>query len=164
MPKEPWYDSDNPGTVARGVTWRGFVWLIVVLAVFGAIGGVTWAIKVATSEVKGAGDVQIITNDAQNRVNSQEWFHGQLAAVKAADAKLADAEAGLTAAVGTADEAWARTNFTGLRNRCLDMVQAYNAETKKVTRGKWLDSTLPYVIDDTDRTTDCKADKEINNR
>jgi hypothetical protein len=26
--KTLWYDSDNPTTVVRGATWRGWIWVI----------------------------------------------------------------------------------------------------------------------------------------
>lgn len=151
-----WHDSSNPTTVARGFTWRAMVWVGAVLAFFAVVGGVIWGVKVATSEVKGRGDATRITNDGRNQINSQEWFAGQHGQILAADQKLDQAKAELDAAIGKPAESFARTNYTGLVNRCLDMVNAYNAETKKISRGKWLTPDLPYEINLNDPTTDCK--------
>lgn len=158
--RTPWYESGNPTTVVRGGTWRGALWLAIVVLIVGLIGAGIWAVRVATAEARGAGDEHMIVNDGRNRVNSQEWFAGQYGQIKAADLKLAGAKAALDANLGRPDEAFYRTNFTGLQNRCMEMVATYNAETEKVSRGKWRDPALPFQITDSDAATDCQPSKE----
>lgn len=151
--REPWYDSDNPSRVVRGATWRTFLWIIGIVAFVGLLSGGIWALRVATAPIKGAGDQEIIINDGRNRINAQEWFEGQYGQIKAADRKLDDAATNLAANPG--DDFW-RTNYTGLKNRCIEMVEAYNAEAHKVSREDWRDPRLPSRIDNTDPSTDCK--------
>lgn len=153
MPREPWYESDNPSRVARGIGWRAATWIVVGVLFFGAIGVGIWYFKVATSGAKGAGDQTRIVNDGRNRVNAQEWFEGQYNLILGADQKLDQAAADKAASPG---DAFAATNYTGLVNRCIDMRNAYNAEANKVSRGQWRDPRLPYQIDQTDPKTDCK--------
>lgn len=155
--REEWrHDIREANAVARSTSWRIALWTIAVVLFVGAISGGIWLFKVTTSDVKGAGDATRITNDGRNRVNAQEWFHGQMAQIKTADQNLDQAKADLDVATTADDKAFARTNFTGLTNRCNEMVNNYNAEAGKVTRGKWLDSTLPVSIDGNDPATDCK--------
>lgn len=142
--------------VARHAGWRIALWIIAFVVLAGAISGGIWAVKVATSDVRGAGDQARIVNDGRNRVNAQEWFHGQYNEIKSTDKNLDNLQADLAAATTAEDKAFARTNLTGTQNRCNDMVAAYNAETQKVSRGKWLDPNLPYAIDDSDPSTDCQ--------
>jgi hypothetical protein len=156
MGREPWYDSDNPSRVARGFSWRAALAVVAVVLFVGAISGGIYWFTVATSDVKGAGDQTRIVNDGQNRVNAQEWFHSQLAQIKTADKNLDDAAANLAKASNDKDREFWQTNYTGLKNRCNEMVANYNAETRKVSRGKWLDPDLPYEITDSDPATDCK--------
>lgn len=156
MPREPWYESENPGRVVRGASWRTGVWIVCAVVFVLALSGGIWWLKVATSGVKGAGDQTRIVNDGRNRVNAQEWFHGQYAQILAADRNLDEAAANLKANLGKPDEAFWRTNYSGLKNRCAEMVANYNAEAQKVTREQWRDPSLPAQVDDTDPRTDCK--------
>jgi hypothetical protein len=153
MGREPWYESPNPSRVARGGSWRIGVWIICAVVFFALLGGAIWGIKVLVSGPKGAGDQEIITNDGRNRINAQEWFQSQYGQILTADRQLDDAAANL-AKNPTGD--FEKTNYTGLKNRCVDMVNAYNAEANKVTRGKWMSPDLPEHIDDSDPKTDCK--------
>lgn len=155
--KEPWYESDSPGRVVRGGSWRVALWIVGVVAFVGLLGAGIWAVKVAVSGPKGAGDATRITNDGRNRVNAQEWFHSQYGQIKTADGNLDQAAANLAACpTDCEDHAFHLTNYTGLKNRCVDMVNAYNAEAGKVSRGKWLDPALPQQIGNGDSATDCK--------
>lgn len=142
--------------VARHSSWRIALWIGAFVVFAGLLSGGIWAVKVATSDVKGAGDQARIVNDGQNRVNAQEWFHGQYQQIKATDQSLDNLQAEVAAATTAEDKAFARNNVTGTQNRCIQMVGAYNAETQKISRGKWLDPNLPYAIDGTDPSTDCK--------
>lgn len=152
---DPWLGDVKEGNrVARAVGWRASTWIIVILLFFAVIGGATWAFKVLTSEAKGAGDAIRITNDAQNRINAQEWFPAQLGLIKAADRNLTAAQAAVKA---QPNDQFAQTELRGLEMRCNEMVQRYNADAQKVTRAKWRDPSLPMTIDDSDPATDCKS-------
>lgn len=129
------------------------VWILAFVALAGVITAGVWGVKVLVSGPKGAGDQEIITNDGRNRVNAQEWFESQYAQILSADRNLDEAAKNL--AVNPADDFW-RANYTGLKNRCVDMVNAYNAEARKVSRSEWRTPDLPLQIDDSDSKTDCK--------
>lgn len=151
--REPWYESDNPSRVVRGASWRTALWIIGIVIFFGALSAGIWALRVATAPIKGAGDQEIIINDGRNRINAQEWFESQYGQIKAADRKLDEAAANLAR---DPDDDFYRTNYTGLKNRCVEMVEAYNAEARKVSREDWRSPALPSRIDNTDPATDCK--------
>ena len=74
MSRQPWYDSDNPSRVARGASWRVGLWIIGIVIFFGLLTAGIWAIKVATSDVRGAGDQAQKVNAANNRIFAQEHF------------------------------------------------------------------------------------------
>jgi hypothetical protein len=124
-----------------------------VLAFIVLIVGIIYGIRVLTAPARGAGDQEIIVNDGRNRVNAQEWFESQYGQILAADAKLDQAAADVAAHPG---DSFYQTNYTGLKNRCVDMVTAYNAEARKVSRGDWRSNDLPAQINATDLKTDCR--------
>lgn len=138
---------------AMSVGWRMAIWIVIAVLFFGSIGVGIWWFKVGASDVKGSGDQTRITNDGRNRVNSQEWFEGQYQQIVSSDRRIDEAAAQLKA--DPKDEI-AKANLAGLKNRCIEMVGNYNAETRKVSRGQWRSVDLPFTIDDTDPKTDCK--------
>lgn len=152
MAREPWHESDNPARVVRGGTWRAGIWIVAVVLFVALIGGLIWGGRVLFSPVKGAGDQELIINDGRNRVNAQEWFAGQYGQILTADRNLDQAAADL-AKNPTGD--FEKTNYTGLKNRCVDMVNTYNTEALKVSRGKWISPNLPQQINTTDEATNC---------
>jgi hypothetical protein len=158
--KTPWHDSSNPGTVVRGATWRGWVWVITAVVMIGLIVGGIWAVGVATSDVRGAGDAEAEINSAGNRIAAQQWFPAQLGSIKATDAKLDGLYAIWQANVGKADESWHQGNYVGTQNLCLQFIENYDAEARKVTRERWIDQNMPLTIDKSDPATDCRATKE----
>lgn len=68
MKREPWYESTDPGRVVRGGSWRVALWIVGVVVSVGLISAGIWALKVATSDIKGAGDQTRIVNSANNRI------------------------------------------------------------------------------------------------
>lgn len=150
-----WTDQDNPDKLGLSFAWRFALGTVAVLLFCGLLGWGGWALKVAMSDVKGAGDAAVKINSAENRINSQEWFPGQLAQVQATDAKLDGLHDTMTAAKGTPDEMWARSVYTGTQNRCLEMRENYNAEAQKISREKWVGNS-PLRLDDSDPRTDCQ--------
>jgi len=139
--------------VVRYGTSRTIIVVAVGLIVALVIGGVWWGVRVATSDVKGAGDAQIKINEADNRINAQETFEAMYQQIKTYDKNLDQAAADKAEHPG--DPLFA-TNYSGLVKTCNDAVFQYNAEARKVSRAKWRDPELPYEIDTTDIRFDCK--------
>lgn len=149
-----WYESDNPGTVVRGGTWRVMVLILVFLIFFGLIGIGLWAFGVFTSDVKGRGDAVKTKNSAVNRIAAQERFHDLYQDVVAADRRI---DVMADALKRNPDSEVNQANLTGSIAYCIDAVAAYDAETQKYTKRDYLDYSLPQDrIDDTDPATDCK--------
>lgn len=146
-------DLRDANYVARRGGLSAFAWIVIATLAFAAIGVAVWYFGVATSGVKGAGDATKITNDGRNRVNAQEWFANQYELIKSTDRRIDQAAAALAKKPGGEFE---QTNYTGLVNRCIEMVGNYNAEATKVSRAQWRDPNLPAQIDDSDPATDCK--------
>jgi hypothetical protein len=151
--RTPWYESENPSTVARGAGWRLFVIVACAIAAIGLLGAIGWGISVALSGPKGAGDVHRQNNDVTNRVFAQQHFEDLYAEITADDQKL-DQAAADKAAHPTDD--FARTNYTGLVNQCIATRAQYNADAAKVLQRDWLSTDLPRQIDPNDPKTDCK--------
>jgi hypothetical protein len=151
--REPWYESDNPTRVARGASWRIGVWIVVVVAFCALLGAGIWAVKVATSDVRGRGYAVNKVNAADNRLFAQGNFHDLHNEVIASDQKLDQAAADIKAHPG---DTWWQTNYTGLLNHCIDTRNQYNAAAKKITQAKFRDEELPYQLDESDPRFDCK--------
>jgi hypothetical protein len=142
---------------ARSASWRLGIWAAVITLFLFALGMGVWWLKVQTSDARGAGDQTRITNDGRNRVNAQEWFQSQYGLILSADKNLDEAKANLDK---HPNDDFYQTNFTGLKNRCNEMVANYNAEAGKVSRGQWRAPALPFQIDDSDPKTDCQPKVE----
>lgn len=150
--REPWYDSDNPGTLARSAGWRAGIVIISVVAFFGIIGAAWWGISVFTSDVKGQGDAVKTVNSGDNRLAQQAYFEQTYADIKAADRKLdtlaADAKAHPT-------DTDARTRLIGAENYCQGLTGDYDAAARKEVAAKFRAVDLPAQIDTSDPATDC---------
>lgn len=153
MPREPWYDSDNPTRVARGASWRIGVWLVVAVIFVGAVSAGVWYFHVATSDIRGRGNATRQVNSADNRLFAQGHFNDLYQDILASDRKLDQAAADTAA---RPDDPIAATNYTGLKAHCEDTVAAYNSAARKITQAKFRDEDLPYQIDPADPKTDCK--------
>jgi hypothetical protein len=153
MTRRRWYDSDNPTTVVRGVTWRGYVWIACTVIFVAAISIGVWAFKVHTSDVRGQGDAVSRKNSGDNRIAQQEAFEKLYAEIKAADQRIDVAAAAKKAQPG---DVIAETNYTGAMNYCIGVVADYNAKARSYTAEQWRAADLPAQIDTTDPATDCK--------
>lgn len=153
MGREPWYESENPSRVARGASWRLGAWIVGAVVFFGLIGVGIWGFRVATSEVKGAGDKAIIVNDGKNQIASQELFEALYQQIQVYDRNLDQAAADKAE---HPNDTFFATNYSGLVKTCNDAVGQYNADAKKVSRAKWMSEDLPYQIDQTNPLFDCK--------
>lgn len=152
-----WEDDVREGralTRRLGLSTMG--WIIVAVLFTIALSGLVWFIRVQTSEVKGAGDAQIITNDGRNRINAQETYHKIYNEILSLDERLTATSEQSSAATTPDDRRYYRQTLDGQISRCLEVVGQYNAATRAVSQAKWRDADLPYEIDQTDPATDCK--------
>lgn len=153
MSRKPWYDSDNPTTVVRGLTWRGYVWIACAVVFIGAIGVGTWAFRVHTSDARGRGDAVSRKNSGDNRIAQQEAFEQLYADIKAADQRI---DVMAEAKKAQPRDPISQTNYTGSVNYCIGLVADYNAKARSYTAEQWRAADLPAQIDTTDPATDCK--------
>lgn len=133
MAREPWYDSTNPGRVARGAAWRIAAWTITIVIFCGAITAGIWAFKVATSDVKGKGDATRTVNSGGNRLAQQAYFEQTYADIEAAAANLT--------LPGSDVEKSGRLAY------CRRLVADYNAAARKQDAAKFRAADLPARID-----------------
>jgi hypothetical protein len=150
--RTPWHESSNPTTVVRGATWRGWIWVITAVVMVGLIVSGIWWFRVATSEIRGAGDATIQINSGQNQIQSQALFEEMYAKILEYDKNLDVA----AAALAKSPSSFNQTNYDGLVMTCNTAVTEYDAETRKVGSAKWRSSDLPYKIDTTAPETDCR--------
>jgi len=146
--KGPWHESDNPTRFAWGAFWRSGVGIVLIVAFVLALSGGIWWLKVATSGVKGRGDVIRQNNDANNRIFSQQHFEDLYAAVVSEDQQL-DIFAGKT-------DDYSTSTFAGIQAECIRDRAQYNADANKVLLKDWQTPDLPHQIDPTSPATDCK--------
>lgn len=128
-------------------------WILAAVALVILLVGGIWAIKVATSGPKGAGDQTRQVNSGTNRIGAQEQFESLFNEVKAYDQQLDQAAADKKANPG---DRFFATNYSGLVKQCIDARNQYDAAANQVTKAKWRDPNLPYQIDATDPALDCK--------
>ena len=132
-----------------------------------------WGIRVATSDTRGAGNVEIERNSAENRIRAQAFFEQSYQDIKKFDVQIGDAQKAYddfiaTTPKPTADDVVAaqlytqrlsglQTTLTGLQQQCQNTVADYNAEARKTLAAEWRSDELPYQIDGSSPATDCKS-------
>lgn len=149
MARTKWFESSNPDRVGASIGLR----ILLILGVIALISVGVWGFKVTTSDTKGAGDVTRRNNSGDNRIAAQQRFEKLYADVKAADLRI---DTMATAKRETPADPIARTNYTGAVNYCIQTRADYDAEARKVTSQDWRSTDLPFQIDPTDPSTDCK--------
>lgn len=138
------------------IKWTARIWVVVVvIAVLGAVlGGGFWLLKVATSDVKGQGDAEVVKNEAANRIRAQEGFWVRYEGIVQADRNLNLTAEALRAKPG---DLKLETELIGQKMICNDLVGQYNAAAQKFTQREFRDAELPHQIDDTSPPAiDCK--------
>lgn len=153
MSKESWYDSNDPSRVVRGASWRIGLWVVGIVAFAGVLSAGIWAVRVATSDVRGAGDQAQKVNSANNRIFAQEHFFTLYNNLLAYDQQLDQAAADKAEHPG---DTYLATNYSGLVKTCIDARNQYNGDANKVTQSRWRDPQLPFQIDQFDPKTDCR--------
>ncbi len=152
--------------------WKWYAAAIAAVLILGP--AAAWAIRVAVAPAKGAGDVRQQVNTATNRIDKQELFEQRIA-----DVRSLDQRAGLalddyrTAGCKTpaqalpGDEGQSLTtcqklygNYTGARNRCVEVQANYNADARKISAARFRAADLPASLPDPadPSATDCKED------
>ena len=130
-----------------------------------------WGIRVATSDTRGAGNVEIERNSAENRIRAQAYFEQSFQDIKKFDAQVVDAQKAYDNFVAnnpkpSADDLVAaqiygqqlnsrQVTLTGLQQQCQNTVANYDAEARKTLAAEWRSNELPYQIDGSPET-DCK--------
>lgn len=136
--------------------WTARGWLIVVLVV--ALASVTaaalWSLRVVTSDVKGQGDAEVMKNDARNRIRSQAGFEKLYADIQAADRNLTTT-ARVLRAKPTGDLKL-ETELLGQKHYCAGLVAEYDAKARSFLDEDFRAADLPQKIDSKDGTTDCE--------
>lgn len=133
-----------------------------------------WAVAVAVAPAKGAGDVRRDVNTSTNRIDKQELFEQRIADVRSLDQRAALAlddyhTAGCKSPTQAmpGDDGQALTtcqklygNYTGARNRCVETLNNYNADARKISAARFRAADLPPSLPDPDDTaaTDCQGD------
>jgi hypothetical protein len=131
-----------------------------------------WGIRVATSDTRGAGNVEIERNSAENRIRAQAYFEQSFQDIKKFDVQIVDAQKAYDDFVTnnpkpSADDLVAaqiygqqlnsrQVTLTGLQQQCQNTVANYDAEARKTLAAEWRSNELPYQIDSSP-ATDCSS-------
>jgi hypothetical protein len=130
------------------------VWLTIfaIVSVFVLVWG-GFALSVALSGPKGVGDAIKTKNSAKNWTDAQAGFEDAYQAILSADRKIAMYKEALAA---DPKNPTLQTNLTGVTSICISAVADYNADSNKYLKEEFKSARLPYEIDSSDPTTDCK--------
>ncbi len=150
MPRNPYYESDNPSTVVRGATWRGGIWVLAVVLIAFAIGAVILVINTIAASPRGQAQAYQQKESANNRVFAQQYFEQTSAEIIATKAKIN--RAGLVLNPTEKQQA----NLEGLQSYCSTIVGQYNAAGRSYTTQQFKAADLPATWDP---TTDCEPTK-----
>lgn len=131
-------------------------WILIALAVFGAIGIGIWYFGVATSSVKGAGDATKTINSSANRLQAQAKYSQLYNGILAADVNIDT----FADTYRTSKSERNLTNFTGAQAICRASVGEYNAMATNPVTKPWIPIELPVVVGG-DPATDCKPSTPI---
>ncbi len=147
------FEEKPTRTTAKWVV-RGWVIVVIVIALGLVTGAVVWGLRVGTSDVKGRGDAEIMKNDARNRIRAQEGFEKLFA-----DLKIADQQLNVTADLlrtKPGGDLKLETELLGQKHFCLGLVSEYNAKARSFSQQDFRDAELPREIDQSAESTDCK--------
>lgn len=154
------FDEKPVRTTAKAMV-RVWVLVIIGIVLVAAIGVATWFVKVSISDTQGAGDAEVIKNEAKNRIRAQEGFESLYAAIVTADQNLT-----LTAdALKLSPQSQKLSiELTGQKMTCNDLVGRYNARARQFTQEEFRSAELPAQIGTLDHpatvNTDCKENTQ----
>jgi hypothetical protein len=112
-----------------------------------------WAIHVATSGPRGQGDAYAQKNSAANWTKAQAEFNQRYQGIQALDKNVTQAAVALKR---NPKDTRRQIEYDGNVRNCNDAVSNYNSLSRSYLAEDFRDADLPYQIDDTDPTTDCK--------
>ena len=150
-------------------TGRRWFWWIIAASIL--VPAVSWGVWVATSSIRGSGDIVARENSADNRISAQAFFEDTYEAIQKFDKQIDDAQRAYDDYIATtpvpsntdvvAVQLYTQrvngyqTTIVGLQQQCRNSVAAYNAEARKTIRDDWRSEDLPYQIDELAAATDC---------
>ena len=146
------FDAKPTRTTIKWTT-RAWVVVVVIVALGLVLGAGIWALKVATSDVKGRGDAEVIKNDARNRIRAQEGFEKLFTDIQAADRNLTTTADALKRKPG---DVKLETELLGQKHYCAGLVADYDAKARSFSQQDFRSAELPAKISETDGTTDCR--------
>lgn len=134
----------NERREVRSAGWYILRWGIAVLVVGLLVGGGLWALKVATSEVRGQGEGVVQRNSAKNWVDAQARFEENYAEYESTLVRIDTAYAAWQ--TNTADKTLHQT-YLGTVGYCTNLVADYNADARNFLREDFRASDLPASLD-----------------
>ena len=149
--------ENRPVRTSMSATFR--IWLVVVFVVIlgGLLSAGIWYFKVGTSDIRGAGNAEIIKNEAGNRIRAQEGFEKYYQGIVSADASI-----NITAEALKADPESLKiqTELRGQKQACVKLVGDYNAKARSFSQADFRAADLPFEIETTNPQTDCKENSK----
>lgn len=149
-------DFDELDYATRAGFWYVAKWVGACILAIVAVVVVLWGTGVLWAGPKGAGDAHKTNQSGTNRIAKQEMFEQLYADIQNADKTVGlmhDALAGDPSYVN-------KTNYTGARAACNQLVANYDAEARKYSAKDWRDNKLPSAINQTDPKFDCKEENK----
>jgi len=149
--------ENRPVRTSMSATFR--IWLVVVFVVIlgGLLSAGIWYFKVGTSDIRGAGNAEIVKNEAGNRIRAQEGFEKYYQGIVSADASI-----NITAEALKADPESLKiqTELRGQKQACVKLVGDYNAKARSFSQADFRAADLPFEIETTNPQTDCKENSK----
>lgn len=150
-----WEDNfeNRPVRTTAGLMVRGWVLAVLAVVLVGILSAGIWFVSVQTSDIKGAGNAEIMKNEAGNRIRAQEGFEKYFQGIIAADATINITAEALKANPG---DLKLETELRGQKQACVDLVGRYNAKARSFSQADFRAADLPFEIETTNPQTDCK--------
>lgn len=133
--RRPWW------TTLRGVIGG----LVIVLIVVGLVGLFTTGsifFQAAAAKKTLQPRIDVKNYDSNNVIQKQEMFQQLYADIQGYKSNIAIARQAYKAQPTSENQ----TNLVGVQQQCVNTVQQYNAEAKKITSRQWRSKSLPYQI------------------
>lgn len=119
--------------------------LAAVIALAG-VGALVWWLGVATSSIRGNGNVTRDQNTAANREHWSATFNNEYQQITADQANLATLKQAADTPGATQQD---RTNYLGAQLNCRQDVATYNTDAASALGHPWIPANLPNTLDST---------------
>lgn len=137
-----WYREER--REARRAGALALRWTLVIIAAGVVIGAGLWALNVATSSVRGAGDGVVERNSADNWLEAQARFEENYADY---ESTLVRIDVAYAAHVAAPDDKTLQQTYLGTVSYCTTLVADYNADARNFLREDFRASDLPASLD-----------------